>query len=440
MDFAIDVARIPTLVAGIATLLMGAIVIGMAPRAPLHRAFGLFFGLRGLMLVLQSMGGGIGTSLPGRLSVYVLIALPFSAVWLAHTFLRRHGRHRSRSMNRVLGVSLLATAGILEGAYFFDHDLFFGGSLLRAPLILFYSLQFVCYAGIALLTGREFLRLPPSEYRRSLYAFTIAFLAEPTYHAVYLAAAAPAIGIPDSVDGFANYVLPTITLFFVVIAAVATVRLLRRTEQDRHDRWRALTLQGLAAGTAVAIVAVNLWMRIDTDPIQLFFVLNAFWILVAVIGTAYAILRYRFFTMDLRVKVFLRYGSTAFLTATAFLFISETLETYIPAQTLLTSLVATAAVAVVLYPVHRLTRRLAERLMPGVADTQEYRRHRRSTIYRAALEGAMLDGFITPEEETALEVLWKSLGLSGKEARSIEKEVLGARPAALSGSAGPTPS
>ena len=57
--------------------------------------------------------------------------------------------------------------------------------------------------------------------------------------------------------------------------------------------------------------------------------------------------------------------------------------------------------------------------MRQVEDTPEYRQERKLRVYRGALEGALADGVIRDEEQTALEVLQRQLGLSDEDVRCL---------------------
>lgn len=397
--------RVATLVAGAITLAAGAALVAIAPRSPLHRAAGLFFGVRGANLSLLAFSDPFD-DLQGRLLVYFLLATPFAAAWLAYRLLQDGGgpRRLPATVARWTGGLLALGSGALGLAYALDHARFFDG-----PLGYVYDLQFVTYAAIAAAIALG-LRTAEGPSRRALFTFMLGFLGEPVYWAsdVLLQAAR-------------GVALPTIPVVLAATAlAVAGAALVVAGLRRRAGEWApALALAGVAVGTAVL---TDLQAQYAFAPPYVLDLreLNAAWTLWTVGATAYASLRYRLFTMDLRVKQFLRYGATTALLGAVFFVASEALESLFNANNLAQSLGAAAVIGIALYPLHKVTRRVAERLMPGVADTEEYRLRRRREIYLAALQRARSDGTVDEAERQALRSLGVGLGLSGREMAQLE--------------------
>jgi hypothetical protein len=393
--------RIATLAAGAITLAAGAILVAIAPRAPLHRAAGLFFGLRGAHLALVAFSAS-PADLAGRLAVYPLLGIPFAAAWTAHHLAHHFGRRRPARRRWALGAALLAGVAVLTGVYLWDHR----------PLAWFFPLQFLAYAAIAAAIAREVRRTTPGPSRRALATFMLGFAGEPGFWAANILAqqAAPSYGGPDEYGAAAIAALATVAAALLWPGASAV---------SRRERRQGAILLAFAVGTGV-LVAANAYLSFAPkhvlDPPEA----NAAWTLWTVGATAYASLRYRLFAMDLRVKAFLRYSSTTLLLGVVFWAASETIERELDAEGWLASLVAAALVGAALWPLHVLTRRIVELLMPGVADTEEYRRRRREDIYLAAVERARRDGFVDGEEREALRLLGRGLGLSGRDMVRLE--------------------
>lgn len=409
----LPVERIPTLVAGAGTLLFGVIIVAMSPRSPLHRAFALFCVLRGGMLGLHAFSSPY-TDMQGRLSVYLLIALPFAAWWLCHVFLRQH--RRLRPLDVRLAGGLLAGVLLVEAAYLADHGLFYDAN---GPLQVFFTLQFVAYAAVGFAVASKYRTCPPGPGRRALFPLALAFVAEPTYWVAanaYLIFSGSWSNMMDVADAAS-----IIAAGALAIATAARISRARSHPQLDHDRERFIAIQGLALASGLATLALAFWAP-TFGRIPPLFLLNAAWTLFLVAATTYAIVRYKLFTIDLRVKTFIRHGSTAALEGGLFVIVSELLEDRVASEGLI-PLVAALAIAAGLYPVSRLTRRIADRLMPGVVDNDAYRVQRRRDIYRAALHQAWADGSVTPGEKAALDALWKSLGISGREAKELEQEL-----------------
>lgn len=399
--------RIATLVAGVVTLAAGAVLVSIAPRSRLHRATGLFFGLRGAMLTLTAFSNP-RDDLQGRLLVYALLALPFAAAWMAYRFSHDVGPRRAARNERLWAGLLLGATATLALVYAFDHEVFFGDSL-GGFLVYLFDLQFLVYAGLAWALRLEHDRRPEGPSRRALFVLVVGLAAEPTFYAVrgLLAHLVPDQGSPA----------PTVAILALTLVACVLSIPWRATG---HERNRASGILGLAALTGL-LVYLNARNGVLTSQVFQLPTANAAWTVFTIAAVAYASLRYRLFGMDLRVKMFLRYGSTTFLLALVFFVASEVIEANLDTSTTGQSLALAALVAAALFPLHHLTKRLVERWMPGVANTEEYRRRRRQDIYVAALERARTDGLIDESERQALRMLGHGLGLSGKDMAFLEK-------------------
>lgn len=400
--------RIATFAAGVLTIAAGAAIVAIAPKAPLHRATGLFFGLRGTYLTLICFSRPLD-DLQGRLSVYALLAIPFAATWMAYRLAHDFGRRRPVRRRRRTTWILVSTLLLVEGLYALDHASFFGPG---GPLRKFFEIQFLTYAAITWAIARELRQTAPGPSRRALFTFMLGFAGEPAYWATNLLAQ----GILQDVH------LPVWTW----LSAAAVLALLlaglfwtARLHRGARELGPAATLLAVAAATAILSSFAQVRALAPPHLLDLR-TLNAVWTMWTVAATAYASLRYRLFEMDLQVKGVLRYGSTTFFLALVFWAASEILENRLGANTLGQSLAAAAAVGIALYPLHRLTRRLVEHLMPGVARTEEYRRRRREDIYLAAVERARTDGFVDPDEREALRRLGHGLGLTRRDMTRLE--------------------
>ena len=398
--------RIATLVAGALTLAAGAVLVAIAPRSPLHRAAGLFFGVRGANLSLVAFADPYD-DLQGRLVVYFLLATPFAAAWMAYRLLQDGGgpRRLPPGVARATGAFLAAGAAVLGLVYARDHLVFFDG-----PLVYVFHLQFVVYAAIAAAIGLAMRTAPDGPARRALFTFMLGFLGEPLYYASDLLLqrlrGIPFTGLETA------FALAALAIGLAALPAAG----LRRGRKEVGPAVVLALVALMAAGLR------NLQGEYAFAPRHLLGLpeLNAAWTLWTIAATMYASLRYRLFVMDLRVKQFLRYGATTFLVGFLFFVASEVLESMLDAGTLLQSLLAAAIIGIALYPLHRLTQRVAERLMPGVADTDDYRARRRREIYWAAVERARSDGTVDEAERDALRILGTRLGLSGREMAQLE--------------------
>lgn len=126
---------------------------------------------------------------------------------------------------------------------------------------------------------------------------------------------------------------------------------------------------------------------------------------------AYSILKVQLFGIDLHIKAGLRRGLIVTPFAVAFFLVSESLEGALPFDSFWAGLAAAGVITLGLVPLQRASGRLADRIMPGVKDTPEYRERRARDIYQAAFEVAARDGTVTPREAAMLARLASELGL-----------------------------
>lgn len=155
-----------------------------------------------------------------------------------------------------------------------------------------------------------------------------------------------------------------------------------------------------------------------TRPPQLIlYTIAAAWLLpLALLGLllllAYGMLRFQLFDIDLRIKVGLRRSFVVAPIALAFFIASETLEGLLPFDSYWAGIGAAGLITVAIVPLQKGAHRLADRVMPGVEDTKQYRDRRADDIYRMALDSVLEDGTVGAREEVMLERLGKRLGLS----------------------------
>jgi uncharacterized membrane protein YebE (DUF533 family) len=112
------------------------------------------------------------------------------------------------------------------------------------------------------------------------------------------------------------------------------------------------------------------------------------------------------------------------LIAVVFLVMSEALESVVAVDGLVAGVLLAMLVAVLLRPAQTLAERFVAKLMPDVNPNDAYLEERRLSIFRAALEGAAIDGEISRDEREVLNRLQSELGLDAGLARTLEREAL----------------
>lgn len=135
----------------------------------------------------------------------------------------------------------------------------------------------------------------------------------------------------------------------------------------------------------------------------------------------YGILKYHLFTIDIVAKRTTYYTAVTAGVAGVFVVIEQVAEQALAGGD--ASLIAAVVVAVLVAPIVHLANRGVERLFPEVNTSDDYLSERKEEIYRAQLELALLDGFITREEHTFLEHSRRRLGISEEEHDRLEAEL-----------------
>ncbi len=137
---------------------------------------------------------------------------------------------------------------------------------------------------------------------------------------------------------------------------------------------------------------------------------------------AWGILRYQLFDIELRVKRGLQRSFIASVLATGFFVLNYALEQMIEVNNFVLGLALAGGVTLVFQPVQRAAGRFADRVMPGVEESEPYLLERRQEVYRNAVEAALMDGAVTDRERAILSQLQESLGVPTEEAAEIETE------------------
>lgn len=140
----------------------------------------------------------------------------------------------------------------------------------------------------------------------------------------------------------------------------------------------------------------------------------------------YGFLKYRLLGIDLTIKRGISRSTVAAVFVAVFFVVSEGAQVLFAefAGNELLGIVAAGALVFFLAPLQRLGERVADTAMPGVENTEAYRKKRKREVYRTAVESAAKDEQITDAERDVLAGLQDELGLSGQEALELERDVL----------------
>lgn len=199
---------------------------------------------------------------------------------------------------------------------------------------------------------------------------------------------------------------------FGLIAAISAYRHARNPMQRAQARAYAIAFgtRDLLGAAFIVLFGVFRW---NTTPLgePLFTVGIAaidglFFLLLG-----YAILQHQLFDIDLKLKWGLGRGTLIAILGLVFFLVKEGIESILPIEGLVPSLLGAAAIGLLALPAWRLAIRFAERVMPHVQDTEAYRSERKKEVYRAALEEAMIDGDLSDQDRRVLAKLAQRLGL-----------------------------
>ncbi len=139
----------------------------------------------------------------------------------------------------------------------------------------------------------------------------------------------------------------------------------------------------------------------------------------------YGILKTHLFDIDLKVKVALGRSTVAAILLAVFFAVSEGAAALLTDSTgsALAGIAATSVLVFFLAPLQRIGDRVASAAMPGVQATPEYLHFRKLSVYRAALERALEDGTVNPDERAMLQALAAELKLPETDLTQLETDL-----------------
>ena len=136
----------------------------------------------------------------------------------------------------------------------------------------------------------------------------------------------------------------------------------------------------------------------------------------------YGILKYHLFAVDLLAKRATYYTLITAALAGAFIVLEQVVTQLVDLPGY-ESLLAALGAALLIAPVAHYAKRPVEQLFPAVARSDAYFERRKEEIYRAQLELALADGFITRTEHELLERSRRELGITEADHDRLEREM-----------------
>jgi hypothetical protein len=157
-------------------------------------------------------------------------------------------------------------------------------------------------------------------------------------------------------------------------------------------------------------------------------------------GMAWGLLRYKIVDLESKLRFTVSRGFVVSVFVAVFFVASEAAETFFT-DTIgpYAGLIAAGALVLLISPLERLGRRLAEGVVEEPVDEEEYERFRKLEVYRATYEEATADDSLTERERRTLDSLADNLGLSEDESGFIEQQVQRERQGSRGGEATPQP-
>lgn len=139
---------------------------------------------------------------------------------------------------------------------------------------------------------------------------------------------------------------------------------------------------------------------------------------------AYGILKTQLFDVDLRIKRGISAGTVTAIFVAMFFVVSEGTQELVGERVGPFAGIAAAGVLVLaIHPLMNVGRKVASAAMPLVDDSEAYLAERKRLVYRAAAEGALADGALSPKERALLSRFGGELGLDPRDMVAIEDEV-----------------
>ncbi|MGQ0535264.1 MAG: hypothetical protein ACT4PT_04250 [Methanobacteriota archaeon] len=420
---ALDPSLVPITAAGVLNFVLAVALFALNPQGRASRVFSLILLVR---TGSHLRWAGVALGDPATADLWVRMYAHF-AIWvtvLLAYFLLIYPQPRRWAPRPAVTASLLAAIGIVvDLAYLVDHSLLYPES--RPAFLALSSFSSFLFALAGLVFALDWTRSGPGPLRRSLFLVALGFALVGTQdgvaslarfgHSIYYGGSASATG-----NAFALASVAVVAILFGVLAVNTTRREdgeIRRTSR----RFLALLLLPTVTGLATGLALVPSWIP---GPILFF---AGVWRLPLPLLVAYGIARADLFDIDLKIKWTLRRGTLAGVFVAAFLVVFAVAEQFLQEQYgWLVGGVAVGVLLIVLRPIERAADRLADRVMPGVQNTSEYRTVRKREVYRATVDGALLDGAISERGRDMLARLQDQLALTATEAREIEREATAA--------------
>jgi hypothetical protein len=326
----------------------------------------------------------------------------------------------------------LAAAAVLDLLYLMDHrlywdveasgavrpDLLLAFDLPTGPLYVTYGLVAVVYALVAVLTARAFVREPQGPQSPALLWVSLGF-------GVGVVDSGARALIVGSIPG--GWMVAGAIAASLVLMALLALGLLRAAQRAPEAAARRRLTRYVVVLALPALSALLLAALPPTSPSRtaLWFGLTAAWRLALPVLVTFALLRYRLFDIELKVRWTVKQSTVAAVFLGVFFVVSESAAQVFSASVgPFLGIGAAGLLVFALAPLQHAAERVAAAAVPDARPTRELSLDHRARLYREQALAAWDDGSITRKERLMLDRLREGLGLSLEEASRLERDAM----------------
>lgn len=408
--------ELPYGIAGVAVLLLGLVVLALDPRRSANRAFAALCVARGIVNSTAPLGfvdDGAAQAVALTVNWYFESCVIFIVAWFVAVYPRRRAWAPPRWALPLLGVgallALAASALVLlavpEGERL---------ALAEGPFLLRNVVVWLAYSGALVVFARDLARAEPGRARTSLFLVHAAF-------AVIIARNATSATWVVQTDEGAAAARSALNIVVGALGLAAAAFVLARAKGDE-----AFTRARRATFLLVLVVIATSLLGRHSGSAALASVVRGLWYLAFPGLVAYALLRYRLFGLDVKVRWTIRQSTIAGAFIAVFFVVSEmATQIFSTAVGTFTGIVAAGALVFAMAPLQRAAERLASAATDDAKPAAQMAPNERVDAYRALVEHAWADRVLTAEERALLSRARNALGLTADDALRVEDAVFG---------------
>lgn len=397
-------------------LLLACVLLYVAFPNRVNRAFALYLVLRGMINILGALASPSSDGLVERLAPYYQLGATWAFLHFAVVF------YETRVLGRASPSAWARAASwtFLLGAV--GTEIFYAATHAERAVRYVEGIRAVLSCLLVLFLAHRATTLADARRRASAMLLAVGLGLDLVYLGVYYTLRRPIMPLMNDlpitmaygpeIESVVLYVLLNLTLI-PLFAAIAL--LLARRAQPGAKRAAAALCVAALSGVVNQVIA-SFWGGAAGRLAEQW--IDGLWTIAFPILVAYAVLRHSMFDVDVRTRLMVQRGSVgAVILAVAFV-AAELVSNLLNATFgVLAGSVAAGVMFLMLEPLQRAGRRLADAAVPQVHSGD------RIATYREAVEIAYSDGALSPKDRKHLELARTRLGLSPGDAHALEAEV-----------------